>query len=308
MEETATQPSERLTRRQRRKARRRARTRAQRWRLRGKRLLVTLAVLTAVVVTLNLMDTQVRTPVGADGVGQGSFPVIEVAGLGSDGANFSKLTAALQAEGETVVDFDPTKPGVQPLHYQPTDTGARISSGTHIPDLAVDFVLPAIRQALTRAGLDPDTQKVDVVAHSMGGLLMRYLVEHPVDGWNHRVDDLVMVATPNHGSSVVYWETNLGNSPFKGVGADMKPGSAFLASLGYDEPAGQTYTTIGGDPWIFRWLRSGHHGFDDQVPAESPFLNGAAHDTYPSLHGRLLRNGAVVTLIEQTLRARKPGG
>ena len=256
-------------------------------------------MIAVVVVTLNLMDTQVRTPVGAEGGGRGSFPVVEVAGLGSEGAHFSGLTTRLEAEGVTVLDFDPTTPGAQALHYRPNEPVA----STHIPDLAVHFVLPSIRQALRRAGLDPDTQRVDVVAHSMGGLLMRYLVEHPVDGWDHRVDDLVMVGTPNHGSSVVYWDTHLGGgSSFRGVGDDMEPGSDFLDALGYQEPHGQTYTSIGGDPWIFRWLRYGDHGFDDQVPTESPFLQGAALDTYGSLHGRLLLNHEVVILISDTLR------
>jgi pimeloyl-ACP methyl ester carboxylesterase len=261
-------------------------------------------ILVALVVTLRGMDTQIRTPVGADGVGRGSFPVVEIAGLGSNGGHFSKLTAALRSEGVTVLDFDPSTPGVQPLTYQPGHSGVSIHSGTHIPALAVDYVLPQIRQALTRAGLDPNTQRVDVVAHSMGGLLMRYLIEHPVDGWDSRVDDLVMVATPNHGSDVIGWETRLG-SPFKGLGDDMTPGSDFLNALGYAEPPGQTYTAIGGDPWIFRWYRYGHHGFDDQVPTESPFLTGAAIDTYGDFHGHLLLDDQAVTLIERTLRASK---
>jgi pimeloyl-ACP methyl ester carboxylesterase len=270
---------------------------------------VVVAALGLFAVILTRLDSQTRTPVGADGFGLGSFPVIEVAGLGSTGSHFSKLTEGLQAQGVTVLDFDPDKAGVQPLQYQPSDPGVHIVASTHIPELAVNYVLPAIRQALTRAGLDPDTQKVDVVAHSMGGLLMRYLIEHPVDGWNHRVDDLVMVGTPNHGSSVVYWETHLlgfGDSPFQGLADDMRPGSSFLTSLGYSEPAGQTYTTIGGDPWFFRWFRHGHHGFDDQVPTESPFLDGAAHDTYASTHGKLLLNAGAVKLIERTLRAHQP--
>lgn len=267
--------------------------RARRW---PRRLRRVAEVLVVVVVTLHLMDTQVRTAVGAEGLGRGSFPVVEVAGLGSKGTGFADLTRRLQAAGTPVLDFDPDRSGVQPLLYRPT------SSGTHIGDLAVDVVLPAIRDALERAGYDPDTQVVDVVAHSMGGLPVRYLVEHPVEGWDTRVDDLVMVGTPNHGSDVVYWETR-GGGPFKGLGADMRPGSAFLTSLGYDEPPGQVYTTIGGDPWLFRWYRFGDHGFDDQVPAESPFLDGAAHDTFAALHGDLLHDDELETLVLATLAA-----
>ena len=256
-----------------------------------------LAVLAAAVVVLTRMDTPVRTAVGAAGVGGGRFPVAEVAGLGSDGAGFAKLTAALRQRGTTVLDFDPGTPGSQPLTYRPAD-------GVGVADVAVDLVQPAIHEALARAGYDPATQQIDAVTHSMGGLAVRYLVEHPVGTWAEQVDDLVMVATPNHGSDVIGWETSLGDNPMQRLGQDMSPHSSFLDALGYAEPAGEVYTTIGGDPWVFRWLRHGAHGFDDQVPAESPFLTGAALDTFAHLHGRLLRSDEVVALVVRTLAAR----
>lgn len=243
----------------------------------------------------------VRTPVGASGVGRGTFPVAEIAGLGSNGHNFGDLTSALRSSGVPVLDFDPDEPGTQPLTYRP-------GSGDHIGDLAVRVVLPALRAALDRAGFDPDTERVDVVSHSMGGLLVRYLVEHGpdgVDGWGHRVDDLVMVATPNQGSWPIWLETR-GGPEFRGLGDDMRPGSGFLDQLGYDEPRGEVYTTVGGDPLLFRWAHLTTffwQGFDDQVPSGSPSLDGAANNVYPSFHGRLLRNPDVVRLIMATLRA-----
>lgn len=255
------------------------------------RLVVVLGLVIAVLTQLNI---PVRTPVGAAGVGTGSHPVVEVAGLGSDGTVFAKLTASLRASGTTVLDFDAARAGTQPLVYRPR-------AGIRIPALADGVVAPAIRGALERAGLARDAT-IDVVTHSTGGLLMRYLVEKR--GWADRVDDLVLVAVPNHGSDVVAWETNLGDNPMGGLGDDMTPGSAFLDSLGYAEPNGEVYTTIGGDPWFFRWLRYGQHGFDDQVPAESPFLAGAANNTYPHAHGRLLRAEEVVRLVVRTLAAR----
>lgn len=261
-----------------------------------KRLVASAATIAIACGVLTQLDSQVSTVVGADGVGQGSFPVVEIAGLGSTGGGFAKLTATLQSEGVTVLDFAPDTPGVQPLTYRPP-------TGQHIPALADRTIAPAIRAALSRAGLDPDTQVVDVVAHSMGGLVMRYLVERATDGWAARVDDLVMVATPNHGSSVIGWETGVGGNHFAALGDDMTPGSKFLDSLGTTEPAGEVYTTIGGDPWMFRWFRHGSHGFDDQVPSESPFMTGAANNTRPYLHGRLLRHDDVVDLIAETLRA-----
>lgn len=235
-----------------------------------------------------------RTEVGAAGVGAGSFPVVEVAGLGSTGAGFAALTRRLERAGVPVLDFDPDRAGVQPLLYRPDDPTEGIR------ELAEDTAAPAVDAALERAGYDPATQVVDVVAHSTGGLAARYLVER-VPGWAERVDDLVLVAAPNHGSWVVYAETR-GGGPFDALGADMRPGSSFLEGLGYDEPDGEVYTTVGGDPWLLRWLEPG--GFDDQVPARSPFLDGAANNVHPSFHGRLLRNDDVLATITATLAAR----
>ena len=270
--------------------------RPRRPRRRRRRLLATaLAVLVGAGVLVGL-DDPVRTPVGAAGVGRGGFPVVLVAGLGSDGTGFADLRRALAADGVPVLDLDPARPGTQPLVYRPDARDAGIA------DAAVRVVGPTIEAAMRRAGLDPATDRVDVVAHSMGGLTVRYLVEHPVPGWADRVDDLVMVATPNHGSDVVYWESRR-DGPFRALGRDMRPGSAFLDALGYAEPPGEVYTAIGGDPWIFRWYRHGRHGFDDQVPTESPFLEGAAVDTYGDLHGRLLDDDEVVRLVVGTLTA-----
>jgi hypothetical protein len=260
------------------------------------RRLVALLLVAVGLVALALLPQllEPRASVGSAGVGAGTFPVVEVAGLGSNGSGYARLTRRLQRDGVPVLDFDPARAGTQPLLYQPTDPAAGVA------DLAEDTVAPAIADALTRAGYDPATQVVDVVAHSTGGLAVRHLVEQ-VPGWAERVDDLVLVAVPDHGSWLVWAETR-GGGPFDQLGKDMRPGSAFLDGLGYAEPDGEVYTTIGGDPWLLRPFGPG--GFDDQVPARSPFLDGAANNVYPSFHGRLLRNGAVVDKIAATLRAR----
>ena len=263
----------------------------QRW---ARAALALLAVLLVAGAVLTQVGTMVRTPVGAAGVGRGTFPVVEIAGLGSNGARFARLTQALQDRGVTVLDMDPSRPGTQPLTYRP-------QRDEHVPELARRVVAPAVRAALQRAGLRPDAV-VDVVAHSMGGLLARSLVETD-RSWAAQVDDLVMVATPNHGSTLIAWET-AGGGPFNALGADMRPGSELLTALGTAEPPGEVYTTIGGDPWMFRWLRYGGHGFDNTVPTVSPFLTGAAQDSFPATHGNLLRSAEVVDLVVETLAAR----
>ena len=253
------------------------------------------AAVAALLVARQLLApwTELRTDVGAEGVGAGTFPVVEVAGLGSRGGGFASLTSSLLAKGVPVLDFDAGEEGVQPLLYEPDDPDLGIAG------LADSTVAPAIDEALARAGFDPDTH-VDVVAHSTGGLAMRHLVEQ-VPGWAERVDDLVMVAVPNHGSTLVWLETR-GRGPFNALGRDMRPGSSFLDGLGYAEPDGEVYTTVAGDPLLFTWLGPGI-GFDDQVSTTSPYLVGAANNVYPSFHGRLLRNDGVIELVVATLGA-----
>lgn len=128
--------------------------------------------------------------------------------------------------------------------------------------------------------------------------------------WAARIDDLVLVATPDHGTTIGSLEATLGPGvgPFEAVGQDIAPGSAFLGKLGTREPAGEVYTAIGGDPWQFRFFRYGRHGFDGAVPAESPFLTGAAIDTFDHTHGKLLAAPEIVELISATLRATPVSG
>ncbi|HEX8973974.1 MAG TPA: hypothetical protein VF817_00630, partial [Patescibacteria group bacterium] len=70
-------------------------------------------------------------------------------------------------------------------------------------DSARDFLKPLIDRALN---LNPEAYKVNIVAHSMGGLVSRSYVQSP--DYRGDVDNLIMIATPNHGSSDVYatWE------------------------------------------------------------------------------------------------------
>jgi hypothetical protein len=68
----------------------------------------------------------------------------------------------------------------------------------------------ALKQRLEAVGLGPDHGKaVDVVAHSMGGLVARWFIER--EGGTRQVRRLVMLGTPNGGSPwprVADWATN----------------------------------------------------------------------------------------------------
>ena len=67
---------------------------------------------------------------------------------------------------------------------------------------ATDFLIPTIDEALENS----PTGKVDIIAHSMGGLVARRYIQS--DDYRNDVDQLIMLGTPNHGSSDVYtlWE------------------------------------------------------------------------------------------------------
>lgn len=248
-------------------------------------------------VVLPHVGEEVRARPGESGVGEGTFPVVLIAGLASDGSGFGPLVARLQSSGVPVLDLDPTRRGTQPFTFFPKDPS------DHVPTIARQQLGPKVRAALALAGRDPATQRIDVVAHSYGGLLARWLVEQ--EGWAPLVDDLVLVATPNRGSEFGFRIATLGegHEEWDAVGSDIRPGSPTLRALAEREPPGETYTTIGGDPVALRWMRIDGHGFDGTVPAASALLPGAAQQLLPFTHGRLLRSGRAIDLIERTLAA-----
>jgi pimeloyl-ACP methyl ester carboxylesterase len=253
------------------------------------------------------------------------YPIVLIHGWTGAGTSFNSMIPKLQAQGFTVLDMNSSTAGTQALTYNPT-------TGQHIPALAKQ-VQDKIQAALAANGY-PATQPVDIVAHSMGGLVARFLIEHPgadVDSfdstgwhgdgvadirtdWASRVDDLVMLGTPNHGT----WEgwvpgTIGGFGAWNASGGDMKPGSTFLTKMGYAEPAGETYTAIGGDPTYGQFLKYDYtgdgvkHGFDGVVPAESPFVTGANFDLVGSNHGELLTQPAPRPVVApRTSPVRRP--
>lgn len=270
----------------------------------GVLVLVTLAADGGALVLARL-NAPLRPAIGAAGVGEGPLPVVLVAGVMSSGAGFARLTAVLEADGTPVLDFDPVRAGTQPFTFVPT------AAGQHVPDIAVAMLQPAVKDALARAGYDRERQHVDVVAHSVGGLLARFLIERD-PSWASRIDDLVMVATPNHGSTFGSWLARTHDSVWNGIAGDFRPGSPFLTDLGTAEPAGEVYTAIGGEAWPLNWFRSDddgdgrRHGHDGVVPAESPALRGASLAIEPRSHGRLLPDRRVLQRIRATLRAQGP--
>ena len=232
-------------------------------------------------------------------------PVVLIPGWHGEPDSFDAMVPALEAAGLTVLDFDGARPGRQALAYAPT------ADGQHIPDVAADVVEPAIEAALARAGYPPGAP-VHVVGYSMGGLVARWLIEHPggrvAAGWAERVGTLVMLGTPNHGTIAAWVPGTIGGfGRWNATGGDMRPGSPFLRSMGQAEPPGERYVAVGGAPPWLPFPRHDYdgdgtaHGYDGLVPAESPFLRGDEHYLVPAHHGALPRDPQTFGLVTTAL-------
>lgn len=250
------------------------------------------------------------------------YPIVLIPGWHGNADTFRELIPKLTAQGFTVLDFDSATAGIQALGYAPT------ASGQHISYIAGKVVQPKIQAALAANGY-PATQTVNVVAHSMGGLVARFLIEKPnadVDYWSAstgwygdgsadvrndwaaRTANFVMLGTPNHGTWEAWVPTNIGGfGNWNPSGSDMLGGSKFLTLMGYAKAAGVPYHAVGGDPQYLQFLKYDYdgdgvkHGFDGVVPAESPFVTGATMDYVNGHHGELVTTDQAIDLTIQLL-------
>ncbi|MFC5970502.1 lipase family alpha/beta hydrolase [Halomarina salina] len=121
----------------------------------------------------------------------------------------------------------------------PNDAVETLSLG--VPGLTLD----SPRRYASRIGdrvealRDRYDSRVDVVAHSMGGLGARWYVER--GGGAAFVDDLVTLGTPHQGTTLAYTQPTPG-------GRAMTPDSEFLETLNDRRPPRSvTYTAVGSD-------------------------------------------------------------
>jgi len=115
--------------------------------------------------------------------------------------------------------------------------------------------------------------EVDVVAHSMGGLITRCYIANCGSGWTYAGDirRFVMVGTPNHGS--LWCRTGARVGVGDKACEQMNPGSPFLTSLnahGWDPNVDAI--VVAGDCW-FKWG-------DGFVSAQSASLEELGIPTY----------------------------
>ena len=280
----------------------------------------------AVLVVLALAAVLVPVASRADPL----QPVVLIPGWHGGSSAFETMVPVLEAAGLPVLDFDPARAGTQAMAYAPS------GDGQHISYVAGHIVEEQITAALARAGYPADT-RIDVVGFSMGGLVARFLLEHPGadvdhfdsargwfgDGtpdvagdWAGRIDDLVMLGTPSHGTWLGFVPGTIGGfGRWNPTGGDMRPGSPFLDRMGRAEPGGERYVTIGGAPRYLPFPAHDFngdgvaHGYDGLVPAESPFLTGSEQYLVPAHHGALVSDPQAVDLVAKALgRTTTPPG
>jgi triacylglycerol esterase/lipase EstA (alpha/beta hydrolase family) len=127
-------------------------------------------------------------------------------------------------------------------------------------------------------------RKVDIVAHSEGGLIARYFVQR-LEG-DLVVERLVTLATPYHGTVVGYLGPGLGAK-------QMRPGSEFLNDLNSPDqaPAGIKVTSI-------------RAGLDEIIiPHDSPILEGAEnHLVQVAEHASIFFDNKALAYVEAGLQ------
>ena len=149
---------------------------------------------------------------------------------------------------------------------------------------SAEFIASKVDSLVTQTGVE----KIDVVAHSMGGLVaLAYIKKHA--GAAQKVRRLVLLGTPARGT----WSALLGlmTAPLGRGGRQLLPGSTFLRDLErMPLPSGPEVTTVaGGRDWL--------------APSHTTHLSGARHLDLPTGHSGLLVDEAVAEAVAQILDA-----
>jgi len=144
--------------------------------------------------------------------------------------------------------------------------------------------------------------KVDLVAHSMGGLVSRDYVKNL--GGDSTVDSLVMLGTPNYGTSLAGLAQIVGCAGLTACD-QMTPGSSFLNDLnaGDDTIGDVRYTSIATivDEVVFPYTTS---FLADDGNIANITVQGQCLGRWPG-HLTLITDGAVADGVKDALRGEK---
>jgi pimeloyl-ACP methyl ester carboxylesterase len=148
------------------------------------------------------------------------------------------------------------------------------------------LVARKVESIIAQTGVD----EVDIVGHSMGGLVGLYYVKRL--GGRHRVRRLVLLGTPTRGT----WRAVLGlfTAPLGLASLQLLPGSPFLQELAEAPlPKGVDVVSIGA---LRDWL----------APVASTVLEGVRHVALPTSHSGLLVDEEVADTVARLLREPLP--
>ncbi len=148
-----------------------------------------------------------------------------------------------------------------------------------------------IERFLKRHNRDYPHHKVDIIGHSMGGLIALYYIKRL--GGHNRVERLVTLGAPFQGTRSAY----LGMVPF-GIFSpglwQMRPGSSLVKSL-------QSNGEEGGKTEVVSIAAK----YDTICPPSSCQLAGARNETLPVGHASLLMDLRVFNLIAEILNHKR---
>lgn len=200
---------------------------------------------------------------------KGETPVMLVHGYGANSASMAFVQWMLRRLGWSNVYI---------ISYTPPTANAR-GLAKQLADRA--------KQLMEKC----ESEKIDIVCHSMGGLLTRYALIN-LD-LADRVDCVVTLGSPHRGSRVA------GLVPAMGSAAQLRHDSPFIKEVAADGD------TPGNARFYSIWSE-----FDSFVlPVRSALIQGNATNIHIPYHGHLalLYSPTVVKLVDQCLREHREG-
>ena len=192
-------------------------------------------------------------------------PVLLIHGYLATRGSLHLLESALVRRGHVVISYP-----LGPIHLR----DIRDSAG---------LIARKVESVVAQTGVE----RIDVVGHSMGGLVGLYYLKRL--GGRQRVRRLILLGTPAQGT----WSALLGlfMAPLGAASLQLLPGSPFLRALAEGPiPPGAEVISVGAER---DWL----------APLPSTMLSGVRHLALPTGHSGLLVEAEVADVIDGLLRA-----